>query len=184
MNINSIRHSGLHHACTLHLDAGKGCQIRREWHKGFPKKHEGIVYFIVVDGDIVKIGGSSCTINKLVGQYLINLESKADPKENRFCIHLMMLEQLRAGHWVDFYFIPVSDMTTYCEGLDGEMLTAIHREFRIVESRLIEQFKSITGAAPIWNNSEGRYGWDERLLLLFDERLLLLKTNHFPWFKY
>ena len=111
-----------------------------------------------MNGEIVKIGGSSTTIGKLIGQYLINLESKAEPRENRFCLHLRILSHLVRGDVVKYHFIPVQDMVTYCEGMFGETLTANHREFRIVESRLIEQFVMSEGSVPSWNNSEGKIG--------------------------
>lgn len=189
MNISSITHSQLTEAVTLEYDEGSPCFIRRggNWkNKELKeiKKHKGIVYFISVNDEIVKIGGSSATIGQLVSQYLINLESKAEPRENRFCLHLRILSHLIQGDVVKYHFIPVMDMVTNLEGMFGEMLTAHHREFRIVESRLIEQFTHVTGSVPAWNNTEGKIGWSEEIISIFDEREMKLKSGDDDFFSY
>lgn len=189
MNINSITHSRLTEAVTLEYDEGSPCFIRRggNWkNKDLKeiKRHKGIVYFISVNDEIVKIGGSSGTIGQLISQYLINLESKAEPRENRFCLHLKMLAHLHRGDVVKYHFIPVEDMSTHFEGMFGEMLTAHHREFRIVESRLIDQFVISQGHCPIWNNTEGKIGWSEEIIKLFDDREYSLKSGDDDFFSY
>ena len=189
MNINQLSHSQLTEAVTLEFDEGSTSYIRRagNWkNKDLKevKRHEGIVYFISVNDEIVKIGGSSGKIGNLISQYLINLESKAEPRENRFCLHLRILAHLVRGDVVKFHFIPVQDMSTHLEGMFGEMLTAHHREFRIVESRLIDQFKIMTGNVPAWNNTEGKIGWSDDLIKIFDDREMALKAGKDDIFNY
>ena len=187
MNIQKITHSQLTEAVTLVYDEKAPCRIRRSGVYG-PKMnhrhHKGIVYFISINDEIVKIGGSSTDIGSLISQYMINLESKAEPRENRFCIHLKMLNRLYHGHVIKFHFIPVMDMMTQLQGMFGETLTTHHREFRIVESRLIEQFTTVTGAVPAWNNSEGSIGWEEELIEVFDKREMGLKVGNKEFFSY
>ena len=189
MNINSITHSQLTEAVTLEYDESSPCYVKRGGNYKNKelkeiKKHKGIVYFISVNDEIVKIGGSSATIGQLIGQYLINLESKAEPRENRFCLHLRILSHLIQGDVVKYHFIPVEDMETRLEGMFGELLTAHHREFRIVESRLIEQYKVMNGDVPAWNNSEGKIGWSEGIIDIFDRREMRLKSGDDNFFSY
>ena len=184
MNISELSHSQLMMGVELKYDESKCHRIGREWGKNIDKKHQGIVYFITVNDEIVKIGGSSGTIGKLVSQYLINLESKAEPRENRFCLHLRILSHLIQGDVVKYYYIPVQDMETRLEGMFGELLTAHHREFRIVESRLIEQYKVRVGNVPAWNNTEGKIGWSEEIINIFDKREIGLKSGDVDYFNY
>ena len=184
MNISKVTHSQLMMGVELSYDDSKCHRIGRQWGKDIDKKHEGIVYFITVNDEIVKIGGSSSTIGKLVGQYIINMESKAEPRENRFCLHLRILSHLYRGDVVRYYYIPVQDMETRLEGMFGEVLTAHHREFRIVESRLIEQYKVLNGDVPAWNNTEGKIGWSEEIIELFDSREMAMKNDEINFFNY
>ena len=189
MKISDLTHSQLTEAVTLEFDEGSPCYIRRggNWkNKDLKdiKRHKGIVYFISVNDEIVKIGGSSGKIGDLLSQYLINLESKAEPRENRFCLHLRTLAHLVRGDVVKYHFIPVQDMSTHFEGMFGEMLTAHHREFRIVESRLIDQFKIMTGDVPAWNNTEGKIGWSDDFIKIFDDREMALKSGDDEVFDY
>ena len=184
MNIKELTHSQLMMGVELSYDETKAHRISRKWGEDIDKKHQGIVYFITVNDEIVKIGGSSSTIGKLVGQYLINMESKAEPRENRFCLHLRILSHLYRGDVVRYYYIPVQDMETRLEGMFGEMLTAHHREFRIVESRLIEQYQIRNGDVPAWNNTEGKIGWSEEIISLFDNREMRLKSGESEFFSY
>jgi hypothetical protein len=184
MNISSITHSQLMMGVELKYDENSAHRCRRVWGKDIDKKHQGIVYFITVNDEIVKIGGSSSTIGKLVAQYLINLESKAEPRENRFCLHLRILSHLIKGDVVKYYYIPVQDMVTHLEGMFGEMLTAHHREFRIVESRLIEQYKIMNDSVPAWNNTEGKIGWSEEIIAIFDKREMAMKNGDDDFFSY
>ena len=189
MNIQSIRHSQLVEAVTLEYDEGSPCYIRRggNWkNKELKdiKKHKGIVYFITVNDVIVKIGGSSGTIAQLIGQYLINLESKAEPRENRFCLHLRILSHLIQGDVVKYHFIPVQSMFCQFEGLDGKMTHAYHKEFRIIESALIGQYYDNEGSVPGWNNTEGKIGWSDDIIAIFDEREMKLKSGDDDFFSY
>lgn len=189
MNINEITHSRLTEAVTLKYDEGSPCFIRRggNWHNKDLKeikRHKGIVYFISVNDEIVKIGGSSGTIGQLISQYLINLESKAEPRENRFCLHLKILAHLYRGDRVKYHFIPVQEMKCEFEGLFGQSSQTYHREFRIIESSLICQFEENEGHCPIWNNTEGKIGWSEEIIKLFDDREYSLKSGDDDFFSY
>ena len=184
MKITEISNPNIIHGVTLVYEPKSAHKVKRIWADNGKdsKSHKGIVYFISVNDEIVKIGGSSNNIGGLISQYLINLSSKAEPRENRFCLYLKILRHLINGDVVKYHYLPIYDMTTYCEGMFNETLTATHREFRIVESRLIDQYKTIhDGEVPIWNNSEGTIGWESSLIKLFDDRELALKSGVTHW---
>ena len=189
MNISDITHSQLTEAVTLEFDEGSPCYIRRggNWkNKDLKdvKRHQGIVYFISVNDEIVKIGGSSGKIGQLISQYLINLESKAEPRENRFCLHLRILAHLVKGDVVKYHFIPVQEMKCEFEGLFGQSSQTYHKEFRIIESSLICQFEENDGRVPAWNNTEGKIGWSDELIQIFDDREMALKSGEENFFDY
>lgn len=189
MNISEVTHSQLVEAVTLEYDEKSPNFIRRagNWKNTDikdAKRHQGIVYFITINDEIVKIGGSSGNISQLVSQYILNLRSKGEPRENRFCLYLRILSHIVAGDVVKYHFIPVESMFCQFEGLTGKTIHAYHKEFRIIESALIGQYYDIHGRVPIWNNSEGKIGWPEELIALFDKREYALKSGDNDIFDY
>ena len=106
MKITEFNLPNLIKGVTLKPDDTEETRVYRDFHIT-DNSHQGVVYFICVDDEIFKVGGSKCDFKKLVGQYLMNLESRGEPQSTRFSIYLMILYLLNNGHRVDFYYIKV-----------------------------------------------------------------------------
>ena len=177
MKITQFNNPDLIHACTLAFDFWSPSFIDRQYHI---KKdhHKGIVYFICVDDVIYKVGGSTDHIKNLIGQYCLNLNSKADPKTNRFSIGLMMAYLLKEGHKVDFYYIKVQPYVIKLRDMvSGEMVEVVADDFHGFETGYIQHVIDLVGHCPIWNIAEGDHKFVPQLKELYDERLALLNSG-------
>ena len=170
MKVTEFKNQNLIHACTLYPDSTEDTLIHRFYHIE-QDKHEGVVYFICVDDEVFKVGGSTDSIKGLLSQYLMNLNSKGDPMFTRFPIYLMMLYLLCEGHRIDFYYIQVQPYTILLPDLrTGEMMEVISQDFHGFETGYITMVQEITGSIPIWNMAENGNSFDPNLRILWEDR--------------
>ena len=172
MKITEFNNSHLIHAVTLEYDETSPTKVRRNWHIK-KDRAPGVVYFICIDDEIVKVGGSTQHIKSLVGQYCMNLESKAEPMFTRFPIYLMMLWLLSRGHRVDYYYMNVLPYKIQVPDLlTDEMVEVVATDFHGFETGCIQHVVDINGSVPQWNIAEGDHQFDPQLRVLFDDRVL------------
>ena len=181
MKITRFQNPNLVHAVTLFADDNEDTKIHRFWHLDRGVKdtigddeildHEGIVYFITVNDEIVKMGGSTDNIKGLVGQYVMNLNAKGDPMFTRFPIYLMMLDLLCDGHRIDYYFIPVEPYwITINDLLTGKPRKVLADDFHGFEAAYIQHVIDLCGTVPLWNVAEGSSSFPEYLRRLWEDR--------------
>ena len=197
MKITEFSHPDLVQAVTLYPDSNETTLIHRYWHlmngsintTGDDEliDHDGIVYFICVDDEIVKVGGTTDNIKGLLGQYILNLRSKSDPMFTRFPIYLMMLYLLCEGHRIDFYYIPVKPYTINLKDLvTGLPVEVIATDFHGFETGYIQHVADVCGSIPIWNMAENGNSFDPELRDIWETRRLNLANdgNQFDYDSY
>ena len=188
MKITQFSHPDLIHAVTLYPDSTETTQIHRYWHlvNGIKDTtgddelldHSGVVYFICIDDEIVKVGGSTDNIKGLLGQYIMNLKSKGDPMFTRFPIYLMMLYLLCQGHRIDFYYIPVTPYKIVLKDLvTGLPVEVMATDFHGFETGYIQHVADTCGSIPIWNMAENGNSFDPELRDLWEARRLTLADD-------
>ena len=183
MKITEFNHPELVHAVTMYPDDSHKTKIHRDWHIS-TDHHEGVVYFITVNDEIVKVGGSTQSIKSLVAQYCLNLEGKADPMFTRFPIYLMMLDLLCSGHRIDYYYIQVKPYTIMLPDLvTGDLIPVIANDFHGFETGYIQMVNDITGEIPVWNMAENGNSFSPELKLIWEQRREGLKEDG-PHFDY
>ena len=183
MKITQFNNPDLIHGVSLTPDTSP-TMINRDYHIGVDK-HPGVVYFICVDDEIYKVGGSGAHFKDLVSQYLLNLRKRAMPQFTRFPIYLMMLHLINQGHKVEFYYIrvpeykvEVTDLTT------GQPRMVRVNDFQAYESAYLKMVTEMDGSIPPWNKSESGGSFDPELRTLWENRDMRVKTNQSVLFDY
>lgn len=184
MKITEFNNPHLIHAATLKYDESSPSLIDRDWHIGVDR-NPGVVYFITVNDEIYKVGGSTQHIKSLVSQYILNLTSKAEPQFTRFPIYLMMVWLLSRGYRIDYYYMNVVPYKIHIPNmLTGGTVEVIVNDFHGFETGCIQHVTDINGDVPKWNIAESDYCFNEGLRVLFENRLLKVKTNQSELFDY
>jgi len=128
------------------------------------RKRVGFVYLIVVNGEIIKIGGSQgkggikSTMNFYEGAM------QGGPSIRSYGIHLLIKKELDEEKKVEFYVIVSDEIETEIKGLFGSERGKVVA-FKEMEEKCNEDYKSIEGKYPEWHfQSRGRgagYRWPE-----------------------
>ena len=186
MKITEFQSPDLIKVVTLYPNDLEPTKMTKFYHIDEPDHHEGVVYFITVDDEIVKVGGSQNTIKQLIGQYCLNL-GKADPQFNRFPIYLMILDLLCKGHTVSFYYTRVQPYTIVLPSLiNGKPNAITTTAFEGFETGYINMVKELNGDYPIWNSHESGNSFDDKLRKLWLDRKAGLSNDglHFDYQSY
>jgi len=149
-------------AATIILNESRACkkQILREKELS---EECGIVYLIVVDDEIYKVGGSSKDINKLMSQYQFNIEKPAKAQITRLINSLLQYKEILLGKKVEFWYNVVKPY--YIERvslLNSEVEMEEVNDFHALESSYIHECKRIDGEYPVWNIEENsETSWED-----------------------
>ncbi len=132
--------------------------------KSFLRKRIGFVYLIVINSEIIKIGGSQgkggikSTMNFYEGAM------QGGPSIRSYGIHLLIQKELKEGKKVEFYVIVSEEIKTQIKGLFGSEEGYVVA-FKEMEEKCNEDYKSVTEKYPEWHfQSRGRgksYRWPE-----------------------
>lgn len=129
-----------------------------DYDANFPKelkrKHVSLVYIFCVDGEIYKIGQSSCGtgIEGCMGFYLKS--GQDDPGINRFAINFLMREKLTAGNKVEVYMIYMEPIEVEVPGLFKTEKMIVPVSAKGIEETCLSQYNTIEGCYPRWNYQE------------------------------
>ena len=110
----------------------------------FPKelksKQVSLIYFFVVDGNIVKIGQSSNRygIQGCMNFYLI--AGQDDPGLNRFAINYLIRKSLKNGSNVELYMKYQEPIKTKIEGMFGSKIIEVPVSAKAMEELSINEY--------------------------------------------
>ena len=118
------------------------------------RKHVSLVYIFCVDGEIYKIGQSSCGsgIEGCMGFYLKS--GQDDPGINRFAINCLMREKLAAGNKIEVYMIYMEPIEVEVPGLFKSEKMIVPVSAKGIEETCLSQYNAIEGCYPQWNYQE------------------------------
>ncbi|MCK9458413.1 MAG: hypothetical protein M0R80_02070 [Proteobacteria bacterium] len=135
---------------------------------GFPKfiynenldtRDNARVYLIVVDGRIVKIGGSQCKGGiKFTLSFYQKAGMQGKPSIRSFGVAYLIKECLTEGKKVEIYTITADGVMAPVKGLYSEESQEIHA-YKEMEDKCKCQFKEIEGDYPEWNFQERHKAW-------------------------
>ena len=122
--------------------------------KKLKKKHVSLVYILCVNGEIYKIGQSSCGtgIEGCMNFYLNS--GTDDPGINRFAINWFMREELKKGNKVEVYMIYMEPIVVEVPGLFKSKSVTVPVSAKGIEETCLEQFYTIEDQYPCWNYQE------------------------------
>ena len=134
-------------------------------------KHESSrVYWVVVDGEIVKIGGSNAKngITGTISAYLGGTKNsgRGPGKGNSprtYSVSKYMLECLKAGQKVEIYFANLPQTTLPVYDSRGQIISTqlVGAAFHDFETALVDEHKNLEGKYPFLNPQEASEKWSE-----------------------
>jgi nitrogen fixation protein len=132
----------------------------KDWYALKKDIEEPIVYLIVVDGVIMKIGQTESKggLPRAIHQYMAAGNGTDHTGPPRFAINMLMREQLLDDKSVEFYAIyqkakpkMIRAMTLFSK--DTLLPTSVHAKH--VEVACVSEYKQRVGRVPPWNFQEG-----------------------------
>jgi hypothetical protein len=129
------------------------------------KNETGRVYFLTVDGDIKKIGGSQSKggIQATIGAYLGGFAPGMSPRS--YCGWNYCRQQIQAGHLVEFWFILAPTTTAEIPTMNGFRQVEIALDFHQIESACVQEYVSVENDYPYLNMQESGRKWIDTGLL-------------------
>ena len=121
--------------------------------KTIQKDNRARVYLIVVDNQIYKIGGSISKggIKNTLSSYTSSMGGK--PSQNRYCLQLLIREELDKNKSVEVYLIQVEEVKGNVSGL-FEVHEQLISAFKPMEDRCLSDYYETHGNYPRWNFQE------------------------------
>jgi hypothetical protein len=133
--------------------------LKMEWDSTFPKKlktrHLSIVYFILVNDEVYKIGQTSGKTG-IYGCMNFYLNAGTDnPGPNRFAINYLMREELAKGNKIEMYMLYQEPIKVSIQSISGK----VHDIFAPIDAKKIEEtcvsdYIDVHGKHPVWNYQE------------------------------
>ena len=119
----------------------------------------GRVYFITVNGEIVKIGGSSCKggIQGTIGAYLGGFAQGMSPRS--YCGWHYMRQHIEAGNKVEFHVIHAPTTKAKIPSMNSEIEVEIAVDFHQIESACVKEYVEIETKYPFLNMQESGQKW-------------------------
>ena len=137
----------------------------RKVDKSILSQDNGRSYYIVVNGEIVKIGYSDCQdgIKSTINSYRSSGNS-GRPSDRTHGIHVLITEQLLLGNKVEFYFNYNPLINVDITLMDGSTITTQESiSGKILELKNMEIYKNKHNDYPIWNLQEAGKPWPKHI---------------------
>ena len=135
--------------------------------KEIQKKENGRIYFIVVNGEISKIGLSSCEggIKSTFASYEGGLNGS--PSLRTFGIHVLIQKELDAGNLVQIYALFIDPITIQISGITSTKEITTYPNIKVLENLCRKDYKIVYGKYPRWNFQENAEKWPEEINQLY-----------------
>jgi hypothetical protein len=125
----------------------------------------GRVYFITVNGEIKKIGGSQSKggIKATISAYLGGFAKGMSPRS--YCGWNYMRQQIEQGNEVEFWFILAPTITATVPSMSGYREQEIALDYHAIESACVSEYLEQEEDYPFLNIQESGRKWRETGLL-------------------
>ena len=118
------------------------------------KRYSAMVYFIIVDGRIMKIGQTSPK-NGIRGSVNFYIKAGFDtPGANRFAINALIRREIARGSRVEFYIQRMEPVEFEFPGIDRTEKIMACPDGKIMEQVCKRQYLAHMGEHPPWNFQE------------------------------
>jgi len=135
------------------------------------KKENGRIYFLVVNGEIYKIGSSSCEggIKTTFSFYEGGLGGS--PSIRTFGIHVLIQKELNAGNLVQIYALFIEPITIQISGITSVKEVVTYPDIKVLENLCREDYKIVYEKYPRWNFQENAEKWPEEINASYVEQV-------------
>ncbi len=155
----------------------KNTLSKRKWKleyscdKNIKTKENGRIYFIVINGEIYKIGSSECKggIKNTFNFYESGLSGS--PSIRTFGIHLLIQEQLNLGKTIQIYALFIEPIKVTIKGLLSSIEKITYPQIKEMEDLCREDYKKIYGKYPKWNFQENVEEWPQHIKLAYKDQV-------------
>lgn len=186
MNISQVNYPGLQRLGQLKMSQTtytKKGKIQREAHpdvmvidydlsvtRDERRSNAGRVYWLVVDGEIVKIGGGDGNggIDGTMSAYLgATKDSGRGPgsgmSDRSYSVSNFLKMSVKAGRNVEVYFKNLPQSQQPVHDSKGNIIehTLVNCSFKSFERALVDEYKEETGDYPFLNTQEAKRKWSE-----------------------
>jgi len=146
-------------------------KLEYKCNKDIQKQENGRIYFIVVNGEIYKIGSSSCEggIKTTFSFYEGGLGGS--PSIRTFGIHVLIQKNLDAGNKIQIYALFIEHIKINISGISSVKDVITYPDIKVLEQLCREDYKKVYGKFPLWNFQENGEKWPEEINQLFVEQV-------------
>ena len=129
------------------------------------RDNTGRVYFLTVNGEIKKIGGSQCKggIQSTIAAYLGGFAQGMSPRS--YCVWNYCRKEILAGNLVEFWFILAPTTTAEIPTMNGTKTVEIALDFHQIETACVQEYLDVEHDHPYLNMQEGGRKWIDTGLL-------------------
>jgi len=129
------------------------------------RNENGRVYFLTVDGEIKKIGGSQCKggIQSTIASYLAGFSKGMSPRT--YCGWNYIRQQVQAGKHVEFWFILAPTTTANIPTMNGFIEQSIAVDYHQIETACVAEYLKVENDYPYLNMQESGRKWIDTGLL-------------------
>jgi len=129
------------------------------------RNENGRVYFLTVDGEIKKIGGSQCKggIQSTIASYLAGFSKGMSPRT--YCGWNYIRQQVQAGKHVEFWFILAPMTTASIPTMNGFIQQSIAVDYHQIETACVAEYLKVENDYPYLNMQESGRKWIDTGLL-------------------
>jgi hypothetical protein len=123
------------------------------------RDNTGRVYFITVNSEIQKIGGSQCKggIQSTIGSYLGGFAGGNSPRTH--CGWNFLRQHVVAGNLVEFWFISAPTLTATIPTMNGFIQQQIAVDFHQIETACVQEYLQVENDYPFLNMQEKGGKW-------------------------
>jgi hypothetical protein len=147
-----------------------------EFSPDFPKalktKLLSLVYIITLDGEILKIGQSSCKGGIKGCMAFYQGAGTDDCGPNRFAINYLMREALSEGKRVRIHMIYMEPIKVDVPTLSGIKEVEVPVSAKGIEENCLEEYKEVYNKFPPWNFQENHVSVPNEITIAFAEYTL------------
>ena len=138
-------------------------KVDYQCNKEIQKQENGRIYFLVVNGEIFKIGSSACEggIKTTFAFYEGGLGGS--PSIRTFGIHVLIQQQLDAGRLVQIYALFIEPIRIQISGITSVKEVVTYPDIKVLEDLCREDYKLVYGKYPQWNFQENADKWPDEI---------------------
>jgi len=129
------------------------------------RDNNGRVYFLTVDSEIKKIGGSQCKggIQATIASYLGGFAAGNSPRT--YCGWNYLRQRVQEGKQVEFWFILAPTTTAVIPTMNGFIEQTIAVDFHQIETACVAEYLKVENDYPYLNMQESGRKWIDTGLL-------------------